>query len=174
MADPGTSSFEAVVLPHLDAAYTLARYLMRDEDAAQDAVQESFLRAVRHFQGYRGENAKAWLLAIVRNCCASARTRGRREVAFVEFDEAHHSDHVESATPELYLVRSDAAESFRRALDSLSVADREVLILREVEGLAYHKIALAIGAPIGTVMSRLSRARRRMQTLVPREARDAG
>jgi RNA polymerase sigma-70 factor (ECF subfamily) len=165
--------FEQVVLPHLDAAYTLARYLLRDEQAAQDAVQESFLRALRHFAGYRGENARAWLLTIVRHCCATARTRGRREAAFVEFDERHHSEHVESATPELYLVRSDASEAFHRALDALSARDREVLILREVEGLSYEEIALSIGAPIGTVMSRLSRARKRMQAVVHRESRDA-
>jgi RNA polymerase sigma-70 factor (ECF subfamily) len=166
-------SFEGVVLPHLDAAYTLARYLLRDEQAAQDAVQESFLRALRHFSGYRGENARAWLLTIVRHCCATARTRRRREGAFVEFDERQHSEHVESSTPELHLVRTDAADTFRRALDSLSPHDREVLILREVEDLSYEEIAMAIGAPIGTVMSRLSRARKRMQALVLRESRDA-
>jgi RNA polymerase sigma-70 factor (ECF subfamily) len=161
------------MLPHLDAAYTLAHYLLRDEQAAQDAVQEAFLRALRHFSGFRGENARAWLLTIVRHCCATARTRRRREAAFVEFDERHHSEHVELATPELHLVRADASDTFRRALDSLSPADREVLILREVEDLSYEEIALAIGAPIGTVMSRLSRARKRMQALVPRESRDA-
>jgi RNA polymerase sigma-70 factor (ECF subfamily) len=166
-------SFEQVVLPHLDAAYTLARYLLRDEAAAQDAVQESFLRALRHFAGYRGENARAWLLTIVRHCCATARTRRRREVAFVEFDERLHSEQVESATPELHLVRSDAVDAFRRALDTLSPHDREVLVLREVEDLSYEEIALAIGAPIGTVMSRLSRARKRMQAVVHRESRDA-
>lgn len=166
-------SFEGVVLPHLDAAYTLARYLLRDEQSAQDAVQESFLRALRHFSGYRGENARAWLLTIVRHCCATARTRRRREGAFVEFDERQHSEHVESSTPELHLVRSDASDTFHRALDSLSPHDREVLILREVEDLSYEEIAMAIGAPIGTVMSRLSRARKRMQALVLRESRDA-
>lgn len=161
------------MLPHLDAAYTLARYLLRSEDAAQDAVQEAFLRAVRHFDGYRGENARAWLLTIVRHCCASARTRGKREREFVEFDERHHSAHIESATPELHLVRADSSDSFHRALDSLSANDREVLILREVEDLSYGEIALTIGAPIGTVMSRLARARKRMQALVHRESRDA-
>ena len=162
------------MVPHLDAAYTLARYLLRDEDAAQDAVQESFLRALRHFSGYRGENARAWLLTIVRHACATARARGRREATFVEFDERQHSEHHEAATPELFLVRSDASETFHRALETLSVNDREVLILREVEDLSYEDIALAIGAPIGTVMSRLSRARKRMQALVPRESRDVG
>ena len=161
------------MLPHLDAAYTLARYLLRSDDAAQDAVQEAFLRAVRHFDGYRGENARAWLLTIVRHCCATARTKSKREDSFVEFDERHHSAHIESATPELHLVRSDMSDAFHRALDSLSASDREVLILREVEDLSYDEIARTIGAPIGTVMSRLARARKRMQALVQRESRDA-
>jgi RNA polymerase sigma-70 factor (ECF subfamily) len=174
VAEHAGDSFEEALLPHLDAAYTLARYLLRDEQAAQDAVQESFLRALRHFSGYRGENARAWLLTIVRHCCATARTRRRREDAFVEFDERQHSEHIASATPDLHLVRSDASDAFYRALDSLSPHDREVLILREVESLSYEEIALAIGAPIGTVMSRLSRARKRMQTLILRESRDAG
>ena len=174
MPDNSRELFEATVLPHLDAAYTLARYLLRDEDAAQDAVQESFLRALRHFAGYRGENARAWLLTIVRHCCATSRSRGRREVAFVEFDERQHSAHLDAATPELFLVRSDAADSLHRALHALSVHDREVLILREVEQLSYEEIALSIGAPVGTVMSRLSRARKRMQALVTREDRDVG
>jgi RNA polymerase sigma-70 factor (ECF subfamily) len=171
--DLARESFEAVMLPHLDAAYTLARYLLRDEQAAQDAVQESFLRALRHFSGDRGENARAWLLTIVRHCCATARTRRRREAGFEEFDERQHSGHIEPATPELHLVRSDASDLFRRAIDTLSPNDREVLILREVEDLSYEEISLAIGAPIGTVMSRLSRARKRMQALVHRESRDA-
>jgi RNA polymerase sigma-70 factor (ECF subfamily) len=166
-------SFEEVMLPHLDAAYTLARYLLRSEDAAQDAVQDAFLRAVRHFDGYRGDNARAWLLTIVRHCCATARASGKRDDALVEFDERHHSGHAESATPELHLVRSDAAESLRHALGSLSSSHREVLILREIEGLSYEEIARTIGAPVGTVMSRLARARKQMQTLLHREARDA-
>jgi RNA polymerase sigma-70 factor (ECF subfamily) len=167
-------SFEEVMLPHLDAAYTLARYLLRNEDAAQDAVQESFLRALRHFAGYRGENARAWLLTIVRHCCLTARKRGRREDTFVEFDEREHSDHLEAATPELFLMRSDASDTLHRALHTLSAHDRAVLVLREVEGLSYEEMALSLGTPIGTVMSRLSRARKRLQVLLHRESRDAG
>jgi RNA polymerase sigma-70 factor (ECF subfamily) len=161
------------MMPHLDAAYTLARYLLRSEDAAQDAVQDAFLRAVRHFDGYRGGNARAWLLTIVRHCCVTARKRGQRENAFVEFDERQHSSRIDFSTPELHLVHSETRESFRSALDALSANDREVLILREVEDLTYEEIGLIIGAPIGTVMSRLSRARKRMQALVHRESRDA-
>lgn len=173
MPEHTAQSFEEVALPHLDAAYTLARYLLRNEDDAQDAVQEAYLRAVRHFAGFRGDNARAWLLTIVRHCCATMRSRGRREAAHVEFDEHQHSEHVEAATPELFLVRSESSTSIQRALETLSSNDREVLILREVQGLSYEEIARSLGAPIGTVMSRLSRARRRMQALLPQESRDA-
>ena len=167
-------SFEEVALPHLDAAYTLARYLLRDEDQAQDAVQESYLRALRHFAGFRGDNARAWLLTIVRHCCSSMRTKGRRDAGHVEFDEREHSNAMETSTPELHLVRTERTTSIQRALDALSPNDREVLILREVQGLSYDEIARSLGTPIGTVMSRLSRARRRMQALLPQESRDAG
>ena len=166
-------SFEEVALPHLDAAYTLARYLLRNADEAQDAVQESYLRALRHFAGYRGDHARAWLLTIVRHCCATMRSRGRRDADFVEFDERLHSEQVAAATPELFLVRSDASDAVHRALGALSQNDREVLMLREVEGLSYREIARVIGTPAGTVMSRLSRARRRMQSLLQPESRDA-
>ena len=164
-------AFETVVLPHLDAAYTLARYLMRDEDSAQDVVQEAFLRALRHFDGYRGESARAWLLAIVRNCCVTWREQARRQSGFVEYDEREHvREDQEEATPEIHLLRSTAADAFQRALDALPSEAREMLVLREVEGLSYHEIAIALAVPIGTVMSRLSRARQRMRTLLRHEA----
>ena len=162
------------MLPHLDAAYTVARYLLRDEQAAQDAVQEAFLRAIRHFDGYRGANARAWLLAIVRNCCATWRSKERAERAFVAFDEHEHSAAQEEATPELFLMRASDAESVRRALDALPREAKEVILLREVEDLSYQEIALTLGVPIGTVMSRLARARQRMQAILRQELRDAG
>ena len=161
-------------MPHLDVAYTLARYLLRDEHAAQDVVQEAFLRAIRHFDGYRGANARAWLLAIVRNCCATWHGKERLESGFVEFDEREHSGAQEDATPEIFLMRSSAAESFRRALDSLPREAREVLVLRDVEEMSYQEIALTLGIPMGTVMSRLARARKRMQAVLRQELRDAG
>ena len=161
------------MLPHLDAAYTVARYLLRDEHAAQDVVQEAFLRAIRHYDGYRGANARAWLLAIVRNCCATWHGKERAESGHVEFDERDHSEAGEE-TPELFLVRWDTGDSFRRALDSLSREAREILVLRHVQELSYREIALTMGIPIGTVMSRLGRARKRMQVLLRQELRDAG
>ncbi len=167
-------SFESTVLPHLDAAYTLARYLVRDESVAQDIVQEAFLRAVRHFDGFAGTNARAWLLTIVRNCCATWRVRERAERRHVEFDEREHSEMAEQATPEIFLMRSDTADSLRQALDALPRDAAEILVLRDVEDLSYREIALIVGIPIGTVMSRLSRARKRMQDLLRREHRDVG
>ncbi len=162
------------MLPHLDAAYTLAQYLLRDPHLAQDVVQDSCLRALRHFAGFRGENARAWLLSIVRHGCATARTRGRRDRTFEEFDERRHTDTSGMSPPELHLIRADTADRFHRALDALPVPFREVLILREIEELSYEEIALTVGAPVGTVMSRLSRARRRMQELLRPEERDVG
>lgn len=168
------TDFEQLVLPHLDAAYTVARYLLRDEHAAQDVVQDAFLRALRHFDGYRGDNARAWLLAIVRNCCATWREKERRDAGTVAFDERAHSESQEDARPDVLVLRATSAEAVHRALDSLPRDAAEILVLREIEGLSYKEIALVIGAPIGTVMSRLARARKRLQDLLATEARDAG
>ena len=165
--------FEALLLPHLDAAYTVARYLLRDDDAAQDVVQESYLRALRHFGGFRGDNAKAWLLTIVRNCCATWRANERRDANTIEFDERAHSESQEDARPDVLVLRASAAEAVRRAVRDLPREFAEVIVLREIEGMSYSDIALVIGAPIGTVMSRLSRARKRLQTILGTEARDA-
>ena len=168
------TDFEQLVLPHLDAAYTVARYLLRDEHAAQDVVQDAFLRALRHFDGYRGDNARAWLLAIVRNCCATWREKERSDAGTVAFDERAHSESQEDARPDVLVLRATSAEAVHRALDSLPRDAAEILVLREIEGLSYKEIALVIGAPIGTVMSRLARARKRLQDLLATEARDAG
>ena len=162
------------MLPHLDAAYTLARYLARDEQDAQDIVQEAFLRAIRHYEKYRGENARAWLLSIVRNCCATWRMRSGLSQGQMEFDEQVHSDALEDATPELFLIRSDTAQSIQRAVDSLSPQSREVIVLREVQELSYDDIAATLGIPIGTAMSRLSRARKQLQKILGEDIRDVG
>ena len=167
-------SFEQVVLPHLDAAYSVARYLVRDDHAAEDVVQEAFLRAIRHFDGYRGENARAWLLTIVRNCCATYIAKARAEQTHAEFDEREHSGTEEDSTPELFLVRSGREDALRRALDALPADAREMVILRDVQDLSYKEIALVAGIPIGTVMSRLARARKRLRDALREELRDAG
>lgn len=167
------AAFREIVLPHLDAAYNLARFLTRDADAADDIVQDAFLRAFRSFGGYRGGDARAWLLAIVRNCARTwandrlrdwarceplddpARAEGRadREAETREFWDP------DAVTPEAAIMRDGEAAFLRRAIETLPRDFREVLVLREFEDLSYREIAEITAAPIGTVMSRLARAR---------------
>jgi RNA polymerase sigma factor (sigma-70 family) len=154
--------FNQCVLPYLDAAHNLARYLLRDADDAEDAVQDAFLRAIRHFDDFRGVDGRAWLLSIVRNTCLT-RLRGRRSSASnVEFDEEIHTVEEARRGPEADLTRKDAAVSVHEVLGRLGVEFREVLVLRELEGLSYKEIAQITGVPIGTVMSRLARGRKQM------------
>ena len=150
--------FEAAMLPQLDAAHNLARYLLRDDSAAADAVQDAYLRALRHFGGWRGGDARAWLLTIVRNVCRSA--RGGTDV---EFDETLHSGDVAERDPAADLARSTARETLGQALERLPQEFREVIVLRELEELSYKEIADVTGVPVGTVMSRLSRGRERLR-----------
>ena len=154
--------FNESVLPYLDAAYNLARHLLRDAHEAEDAVQESFVRAVRYFGGFRGVDGRAWLLAIVRNACFTQLRRRRSGGEKVEFDEDVHTAADDASGPEADLARTIAAESVREGLGQLTVEFREVLVLRELEGLSYKEIAQVAGVPIGTVMSRLARARRQL------------
>lgn len=166
----GGARFDEVVMPHLDAAYNLARYLLRDPHQAEDAVQDAFLRAFRHFGGFRGGDSRAWVLRIVRNVCFTLLRRARASGERMEFDEAVHGvdDH---AGPEADLARTMATESLRERLDLLPPEFREVIVLRELEGLSYKEIAQIAGVPIGTVMSRLSRARAQLQSTRERETR---
>jgi RNA polymerase sigma-70 factor (ECF subfamily) len=164
--------FEAAVLPHLDAAYTLARYLTRNEHDAEDVVQDACLRALKYFDGFRGEegtSARAWLLAIVRNTAYTwGRRRGGEPIA-TEFDETQHSHAVADDHPEGELLRSAAQDALTRALDGLAPEFREVIVLRELQGLSYKEISDVAGVPIGTVMSRLSRARARLRDALREE-----
>ena len=158
--------FEAVVLPHLDTAYTLARYLTRNAHDAEDVVQDACLRALTYFDGFRGEEgttARAWLLAIVRNTAFSSMRRQSPDAVALEFDEVQHSGAVADVHPEAALLRSAAKETLGRALDRLAPEFREVIVLRELEGLSYKEISDVAGVPVGTVMSRLSRARARLR-----------
>ncbi|HEV8198352.1 MAG TPA: sigma-70 family RNA polymerase sigma factor [Gemmatimonadales bacterium] len=158
--------FEAAVLPHLNGAYSLARYLTRNDFDAEDVVQDACLRALRYFGGFRGTTAadgRAWLYTIVRNTAHTWRHRNRADTLTAEFDEAVHSEHVGDEHPESALDRSVARESLAESLDRLPPEFREVLVLRELEGLSYKEISAVVGAPVGTVMSRLSRARKRLQ-----------
>ncbi len=152
---PDLQRFERLILPHLDDAYTLARYLVRDEHDAQDVVQDAYLRALRHFDGFRDGNARAWLLAIVRNGCndwLKGRSVERLSVPFA-FDIADARSADERA------IRSSERERLTAALGALSNDLCEVIVLREVNDLSYKEIADVVGVPIGTVMSRLARAR---------------
>ena len=157
--------FESMVLPHLDAAYTLARYLTRNDHDAEDVVQDAYLRALRYFDGFRGEpsSARAWVLAIVRKTAYTWRRRHHSDTLGTEFNEELHSDSVADEHPEATLLKRDAGESLTRALDRLPIEFREVIVLRELEGLSYKEISDVAGVPVGTVMSRLSRARERLQ-----------
>jgi RNA polymerase sigma-70 factor (ECF subfamily) len=155
--------FEQAILPHLDAAYNLARWLMRNEDEAADAVQDACLRALRFIGGFRGTNGRVWLLAIVRNTCYSRFKRGAIRESETEFDDEIHSAEIETANPEALLERSRDSETLRHALEDLPEEFREIVVMRELEGMAYKDIAEVAGVPIGTVMSRLARARKRLQ-----------
>jgi RNA polymerase sigma-70 factor (ECF subfamily) len=166
-------NFEQDVLPHLDAAYNLARWLTRNEQDAQDVAQEAYLRAFRFFPGFRGGDARAWLLKIVRNTFFtwSHGNRPLREAA--EFDENLFPPDSHAPNPEEIVLQSNSDSLVRKALEMLPTNSREVLILRELEGMSYKEIADITDMPIGTVMSSLSRARRRLRqvltTLVNRD-----
>jgi len=151
--------FERVVLPHLDDAYTLARYLLRDEHDAQDVVQEASLRALRYFDGYSGGDARAWLLAIVRNCSLTWRKRRRVDDRTVPFEDAAPISTSEAEAPDAAVMHASEQARVQQAIESLPDEFREVIVLREVQDLSYREISDIIGAPIGTVMSRLARAR---------------
>jgi RNA polymerase sigma-70 factor (ECF subfamily) len=155
--------FEQVVLPHLDAAYNLARWLTRKEQDAEDVVQEACLRAFQFLDGFRGTDARAWLLTIVRNTCYTWLERNRAREPAVTFDETKHSGSV-AASPESAMVHDEDKELLRRALEELPVDYREVIVLRELEGLSYREIATVANIAVGTVMSRLARARGRLQS----------
>jgi RNA polymerase sigma-70 factor (ECF subfamily) len=160
--------FEAEVLQHLDAAYRFARWLSRSQQDAEDVVQEAMLRAWRAFDALREPDAKAWLLAIVRNCASSAHRRELRR-GHVPLPEEHDPQGAAmiatSGDPEGAAVELEQRRVLRRLLTELPDEQREVLVLREIEELNYREIAAVTGAPIGTVMSRLARARAALRVL---------
>ena len=153
--------FEQAVLPHLGAAYNLARWLTRNADDADDVVQEAYLRAYQFFDSFHGGDGRAWLLKIVRNTCYTWLEKNRPREPMTTFDETRHS--APAAEPDAPLVASEDRELLRQALGELPDEFREAIVLRELEGMSYREIAAVTGAPIGTVMSRLARARERLQ-----------
>lgn len=156
-------SFEQTVLPHLDAAYNLARWLAGNDHDAQDVAQEACLRALRFFGSFRGENARAWLLTIVRNTFYTWLRNNRRPENIVEIGDEILAVEDVSVNAEILNSRLGDAEAVRRAIEELPVEFREIVILREMEGFSYKEIAEVADVPIGTVMSRLTRARRQLQ-----------
>ncbi|HEX6956579.1 MAG TPA: sigma-70 family RNA polymerase sigma factor [Ferrovibrio sp.] len=150
------SRFEALVLPHLDALYNYARRLTRDPHEAQDLVQEAILRAARYFESFRGDEARPWLFRILRNSFRSGRRRDDPLLVPLD-DERHHPE--AGGDPEAQLIQADAKRMVDAALAALPVAAREILVLREIEDFSYRQIAEILDLPVGTVMSRLARAR---------------
>ncbi|MEP7084088.1 MAG: sigma-70 family RNA polymerase sigma factor [Betaproteobacteria bacterium] len=160
-----TRQFEAAAMPHLDAAYNLARWLVRDEHAADDVVQEAFLRALRYFGSFHGDDPKPWLLGIVRNTCFTWLRDNRGAAQTAEYDDEIVGEQREPGiepradNPEQLLSAKQQSDHLNTAIAQLPPVFREVIILRELEELAYEDIARIAGIPLGTVMSRLSRAR---------------
>jgi RNA polymerase sigma-70 factor (ECF subfamily) len=152
-------SFEALMLPHLDAAHNLAKWLLRNEQDAQDVVQEAFLRAFKSFGGFHGSNGRVWLLTIVRNTCYTLLKKNRVADLTTPFDEEIHASGDKSVGAATILERSEDAELIREAMDELPAEFREILTLRHQEDLSYKEIADIAQIPPGTVMSRLARAR---------------
>jgi RNA polymerase sigma factor (sigma-70 family) len=158
------------LLSHLNAAYNLALWLTRNSHDAEDVVQESYLRAFKSFRTFDGRDGRRWLLTIVRNTCYTWLKRNRHGESTVEFDEGIHSTSSVPADPETILMRSADKQLVRQGLDELPLEFREVLVLRELEGMSYKEIAEVADIPIGTVMSRLARGRKRLESVLTSRA----
>ena len=160
------ATFEEALLPHLDAAHNLARWLLRNEQDAQDVVQEAYLRAFKSFRGFHGGNGRAWLLTIVRNTSYTLLKKNSAVDLTTTFDEEIHATADESVSPATILEHSEDAELIGQAMDELPAEFREILVLRHQEGLSYKEIADVAQIPPGTVMSRLARARAKLKEYV--------
>jgi len=159
-------NFEDALLPHLNAAYNLARWLMRNPDDAQDVVQEAYLRAFRFFGGFHGSDGRSWFLAIVRNTCYTWLQQNRALRLADPIEDKLDEVGLDFADPEILLLQSIDSQIVRHALQELPVEFREVVVLREMEALSYKEIANIVDIPIGTVMSRLKRGRKRLHGLL--------
>jgi RNA polymerase sigma-70 factor (ECF subfamily) len=161
-------NFEEATLPHLSAAYNLARWLTRNETDAEDVVQEAYLRAYKHFGSFHGGNGRPWLLAIVRNTCYTWMQHNRSLELTIPLDDELYEIESKDLNPEALLLQSAETQMLRQALEELPLEFREVIVLRELEGLSYKQIADVVEIPLGTVMSRLARARKRLQQILAR------
>lgn len=166
-------SFERTMLPHLNAAFNLARWLTRNQQDAEDIVQESYLRAYRFFDGFKGGDGKGWLLAVVRNTFLTWAKSEKGDKQMVAFDEAVHDGGQEEPNAETRLVRNAGVGSLRECVEALHSEYREVLVMRELEDMSYREISEAAAIPLGTVMSRLSRARKLLANCVRVRAQGA-
>lgn len=157
------ASFEEAIMPHIDAAHNLAKWLLRNEEDAKDVVQEAYLRAFKSFSGFHGSNGRAWLLTIVRNTSYTLLKKNRAVDLTTSFDEEIHVTGDESASPATIVEHAEDAELITKAMDELPTEFREILVLRHQEGLSYKEIADIAQVPPGTVMSRLARARAKLR-----------
>jgi len=167
-------AFEEVVLPHLDAAFNYARWLTKSDADAEDVVQDAAVRALRFFSSLRNDDARAWLLTIVRNTWYARFSKVGHADQHPVFDDMKDERSDEQLSPEALAIQRQAVERVRRAIEQLPVDFREVIVLRELEGLSYKEIAAVIAAPIGTVMSRLARARERLLAIMDPESTTGG
>ena len=158
--------FEQAILPHLDAAYNLARWLTRNDHDAQDMVQEACLRAFKFFDGFHGVDARAWLLTTVRNTCYTWLEQNRRSRVTTSFDEEIHTVEEDALNPSALALKTSDMEMLKESLEELPDEFREVIVLRDLEELSYKQIAEVINVPLGTVMSRLARARARLKGIL--------
>ncbi len=173
--------FQSLVLPHLDSAFNLARWLTRSHQDAEDIVQEAYLRAFKFFDGFHGDDGRAWLLSIVRNTFYTWYQQNKAGAQNTEFAEELHSAvddvstvaHYADNNPESLLIQKDSQRQMQRALEALSVEFREVMVMREMEDLSYKQIAGIVGIPIGTVMSRLGRGRKQLAEILASMNREA-
>jgi RNA polymerase sigma-70 factor, ECF subfamily len=171
---PEPPTFEQLMLPHMDSAYNLARWLLRDPHEADDAVQEAFLRAFKAFGKFRGADGRAWLLTIVRNVCYSIMRAGKKAHMRETFSDELHGSVEDGAASNAVAWLEVHSDLLNRALERLPTEFREVIVLHEIEGLAYRQISDVADIPLGTVMSRLARARGRLQVEILAIADEGG
>jgi RNA polymerase sigma-70 factor (ECF subfamily) len=163
LATDRRARFEQVVMPHLSTAYNLARWLTRNDHDAEDLVQEAYLRAYKFFDRFQGDDGRPWLLAVVRNTCYTWLKQHRARELAASFDEEIHGAASDAFNPEKLLLQKATRQLLHEALEELPVEFREVVVLRDLEGFSYKEIAAIVDVPLGTVMSRLTRGRGRLQ-----------